>query len=383
MKTIYMDNAATSYPKPETVYQAIDNFNRNIGANPGRGSNQQSLKSGSILVEAREALASLFNIADSNQIAFMANITEAINVGLKGILKKGDHVITTSMEHNSIARPLYAMTEQGGVEWTAVPCAPDGSLDPQNIKQVIKPHTKMICMLHASNLTGTIMPIEQVGQIASDHGVLFMVDSAQSAGVLPIDVERHNIDLLAFTGHKSLLGPQGTGGLYIKPGIDIRPLKEGGTGSLSEHLAHPGMMPDLLESGTHNTPGIAGLLAGVEFINQTGINVIEEHEAAMTELLLSGLDAIKGLTVYGPRDIKRQTAVVAFNIDGIDCGAVSMMLDYEYGIITRAGTHCTPMAHKTIGTLELGACRLSPGFFTTPEEIQAVIKAIATIAARN
>lgn len=382
MKTIYMDNAATSYPKPEAVYKAIDDFNRYVGGNPGRGSNQQTLKSGSILVEAREALAELFNITDSNQIAFMSNITEALNVGLKGILKRGDHVITTGMEHNSVARPLFALAEQG-IEWTAVNCAKDGSLDPHDIKKAIKSNTKLICMLHASNLTGTIMPIEAVGCIARDNGVLFMVDCAQSAGVLPIDVEKQNIDLLAFTGHKGLLGPQGTGGLYVKTGLGIKPLKEGGTGSLSEYLAHPQMMPDLLESGTHNTPGIAGLLAGVNFINLKGINTIRNHETKLTKLLLDGLKDINGLTIYGPQDVDKQTAVAAFNLDGIDCGAVGMILDYEYGIIMRSGTHCTPMAHKTLGTLNTGACRLSPGLFTTEEEIIAVIKAIENIAARN
>jgi selenocysteine lyase/cysteine desulfurase len=227
------------------------------------------------------------------------------------------------------------------------------------------------------------MPIGEVGQIARDSGLLFMVDTAQSAGVLPIDVEKQKIDLLAFTGHKSLFGPQGTGGLYVKPAIEIKPLKEGGTGSLSEHLLHPQMMPDLLESGTHNTPGIAGLLAGINFISHTGLDKIYNYESAMTELLLTGLQDIKGLTLCGPRDVNKQTAVVAFNIAGIDCGAVSMMLDYEFGIIMRSGTHCAPMAHKTIGTLNSGACRLSPGYFTTEEEIKAVIRAIEMIAGRN
>lgn len=382
MPTIYMDNAATSFPKPETVYKAIDDFNRYVGGNPGRGSSQQTLKSASVLLEAREALAELFNIADINQIAFMPNITEALNVGLKGTLAKGDHVITTSMEHNSVARPLYALAKQG-VEWTAVECARDGSLDPRDIEKAIRPNTKMICILHASNLSGTIMPIEAVGRIAADNGLLFMVDSAQSAGILPIDVEKQNIDLLAFTGHKSLLGPQGTGGLYVKPGLFIKPLKEGGTGSLSEQLVHPPMMPDLLESGTHNTPGIAGLLAGVNFISQTGMETIRSHEAKLTGLLLDGLRDIAGLTVYGPPDPDKRTAVAAFNLDQVDCGAVSTRLDYEFGIILRAGTHCTLLAHKTLGTLNLGACRLSPGFFNTETEILAVIRAIEIIAAGN
>jgi len=286
------------------------------------------------------------------------------------------------MEHNSVARPLYSLSQQG-IEWTAVQCDREGSLDPIDIEKAIKSNTRLICILHASNLTGTIMPIEAVGSIAKDNGLLFMVDSAQSAGSLPIDVEKQNIDLLAFTGHKGLLGPQGTGGLYVKPGLAIKPLKEGGTGSLSEYLEHPQMMPDLLEGGTLNTPGIFGLLAGANYIDQTGMNNIRKHETEMTRLLINGLQGIRGLTVYGPQNPDKQVAVVAFNIEEVDCGAVSMMLDYEFGIITRSGTHCTPLAHNTIGTMGLGACRLSPGYFTTEEEISAVIGALEIIAARK
>lgn len=379
---IYMDNAATSFPKPESVYQAMDDFNRLVGANPGRGSNQQSLKAGSVMVEAREALARLFNIDDGSQIALMPNVTEALNVGLKGILRKGDHVITTSMEHNSVARPLYALSRLG-VEWTAVQCDRDGRLDPGDIKNAIKANTRLICILHVSNLTGTIMPIEEVGQIARENDLLFMVDCAQSAGVLPLDVKKQQIDLLAFTGHKSLLGPQGTGGLYVKPGIKIEPLKVGGTGSLSEFLEHPQMMPDLLESGTHNTPGIAGLLAGLRYIEQTGVEVIRAREIKIAAMLWDGMKSIDGLRVYGPDSLDDRGAVFAFNLENIDCGAVSMALDYEFGIISRSGTHCAPLAHKTIGTLESGACRLSPGNFTTEAEVLAVIKALEAISARK
>lgn len=374
-----MDNAATSYPKPESVYQAVDYYNRYIGGNPGRGSNQNTIRAGSVLLEAREALAKLFNIEDSLQIAFTYNITDALNIGLKGILKPGDHVITTSMEHNSVARPLYFLEKQG-VEWTKVMCAPDGSLDPGDINQAIKPNTRLICMLHASNLTGTIMPIAEVGRIAEENGILFMVDTAQSAGVLPIDVVEQKIDILTFTGHKGLFGPQGTGGIYLNPDIIINPIRQGGTGSLSEHLEHPEIMPDLLESGTLNTPGIAGLLAGVNFILETGLNAINKHEQELTEMLLSGLKEIKGIRIYGPQDSRKQTAVIALNISDMDCGDVSTILDYEYGIVTRSGLHCAPLAHQTLGTLEQGALRLSPGFFTTHEEIEYVIKAIHSIA---
>lgn len=379
MSLIYMDNAATTYPKPESVYAAIDNFNRNIGANPGRGSNQQTLQAGSILMDSRETLATLFNVKDSSRIAFTSNVTEAINIALYGILKPGDHVITSSMEHNAVARPLF-MLEKQGIEWSRVKCAADGSLDPQEVEKAIRPNTRMIVMLHASNLIGTIIPLAEVGKIAHDNEILFMVDSAQTAGVLDINAELQNIDILCFTGHKGLLGPQGTGGIYVRPELDILPLKQGGTGSLSEFLEHPAFMPDLLESGTLNTPGICGLRAGVNFIQKTGLETIRSHERKLTEMMLDGFREIKGLKIYGPLDSGKQTAVIAINIEDMDCGDLSLSLDYEYGIITRSGLHCAPLAHETIGTMERGLCRLSPGFFTTEEEIEQVIKAVYEIA---
>ncbi len=379
MKTIYLDNAATTFPKPECVYVAVDHYNRYLGANPGRGSNQKTLKAGSILLDTREALSRLFNISDSSRIAFTLNITESLNTGLKGILKPGDHVITTSMEHNAVARPLFVLEKQG-VEWTKVQCSSDGSLDPENIRKAIKANTRLICILHASNLTGTIMPISEVGRIARDNGIIFMVDSAQTAGLLKLDVEADNIDILTFTGHKGLLGLQGTGGIYIKQGIDVKPLKQGGTGSLSEYLEQPDIMPDILESGTLNTPGLAGLMAGINYIMDMGIRKIREHEQKLTTMLIEGLKEITGVKVYGPCDAKKQTAVIAFNIDGMDCGDISMNLDYEYGITTRSGLHCTPLAHTTIGTLEKGACRLSPGIFNTEDDINRVIRAVYAIS---
>jgi cysteine desulfurase family protein len=381
METLYMDNAATSYPKPECVYAAIDHFNRYLGASPGRGSHQQTMQAGSILLNTREALARLFNISDGTRIAFTLNVSEALNTGLKGLLKPGDHVITTSMEHNAVARPLMVMTRMG-VEWTAVPAAADGTMEARLIEDAIRDNTRLICMLHASNLTGAIMPIGEVGKIARKRGIIFMVDSAQSAGVLNLDVEKQNIDMLAFTGHKGLLGPQGTGGLYIRPGLEIRPLKEGGTGSMSESLEQPDFMPDLLESGTPNTPGIAGLLAGVEFILQTGRDKIQRHEQELIAMLMEGMKEINGVLLHGSTDSTQRTAVLAFNIKGMDCGELSMRLDYEHGITTRSGLHCTPMAHRSLGTLEMGACRLSPGFFNTEADIQRVLESVNKIARR-
>lgn len=382
MKSIYMDNAATTYPKPESVYQAVDHFNRYLGGNPGRGSSKATLKAGTVLLDTRETLAELFNVQDSSRIAFSMNVTEATNTVFKGLLQTGDHVITSSMEHNAVARPLHAMSRKG-IQWTRVPCGSDGSLDPQIITRAIQPNTRLICLLHASNITGTILPIAEVGKIARENGVMFMVDSAQTSGVLPLDVEGDGIDILCFTGHKGLFGPQGTGGLYLRSGLEIEPLKEGGTGSLSEYLEQPHLMPDRLEAGTQNTPGIAGLMAGARFILDEGLEAIRGHEQQLTDLLIDGLREIPGVKIWGPKDSRRQTAVILFNIDGLDCGEVSMKLDYDYGIVTRSGLHCAPLAHETIGTLESGACRFSPGYFTTSEEIQQVIKAVHTIARKN
>jgi cysteine desulfurase family protein len=382
MDIIYLDNAATSFPKPESVYEAMDYYNRYMGGNPGRGSHRQTLQAGSLVLETRELLARLFNVKDSLQIAFTLNITAAINMALKGLLKPGDHVITTGMEHNALARPLFALSGSG-VDWTAVECGPDGSLDPANLKKAIRKNTRLIAMLHASNVTGTIMPIEEIGRIAREHGICFMVDSAQTAGVLEIDTVKQNIDVLTFTGHKALMGPQGTGGLYINPDIEIKALKEGGTGSFSEQLQHPEIMPEYLEAGTLNTPGIIGLNAALKFIMEVGIDKIRSHEQKLCELLISGLQNMPGIKMYGPGDINKQTAVVAINHEQMDCGELGFRLDNEFGIITRPGLHCAPLAHRTIGILERGACRLSPGYFNTGDDIEALLKALHKIAARG
>ncbi len=379
MDITYLDNAATSWPKPECVYRAVDRFNREIGANPGRGSHRKTIEAGMLVLETRELLAGLFNVKDSSRIVFMPNVTYALNLALKGILNPGDHVVISSMEHNAVARPLHTL-EQTGVEVSVVQCAPDGSLDPRGVELAVRDNTRMICMLHASNLTGTIMPVEEVGRIAKERGALFLVDAAQTAGVLPIDVEAQHIDLLAFTGHKGLLGPQGTGGLYIRPGLEVCSLIEGGTGSLSEELSQPDFLPDRFESGTPNTPGLAGLGAGVRYLLEVGIEKVRRHEQELTELLLCGLKEIKGVTLYGPCDSRRQTAVVSLNVAGLDCGELCFMLDRNYGIISRSGLHCSPLAHRTIGTIKKGTCRLSPGFFNTPEDIEKTVRAVAEIA---
>lgn len=396
MDAIYLDNAATSWPKPEAVYQAVDCFNRQLGASPGRGSHSRTLEAGRLLLATRQTLARLFNVADCARIVFTANATESVNLALKGILQPGDHAVISSMEHNAVARPLHVL-ERSGIGLTAVPCAPDGSLDPQDMEQAIRDNTRLLCLLHASNLTGTIMPVAEVGAIARRRQVLFLVDAAQTAGILPIDVEEQQIDLLAFTGHKGLFGPQGTGGLYIRPGVEVRPLKEGGTGSQSEQVAQPDFMPDRYESGTPNTPGIAGLRAGTRFVMETGLEEIRRREQRLAEMLIDGLREVRGITVYGPAESSRRLAVVSVNIEGMDCGELSFALDQE-GIITRSGLHCAPLAHRTVGAGRLvgqpqepggdsagwpGACRFSPGFFNTPGEIERVIRAVHAIAAKS
>lgn len=378
MKRIYMNNAATSHPKPDSVCDEVYRVMRELGGNPGRGSNQPSMNAGRILLEAREALASLFSISDSSRIAFTLNVTQALNIGLKGLLKSGDHVVTSSMEHNAVARPLSALTKRG-VEWTTVPCAPDGSLDPHEVRKAVRINTRLICVLHASNVTGTIMPIEEIGKIAREYGLVFMVDSAQTAGVLPINVKAQNIDILAFTGHKGLLGPQGTGGIYIRLGLDIEPLIEGGTGSLSETLKQPDFMPDRFESGTPNVPGVAGLLAGLKFITEKGLEQICQHERKLTDMLIGGLKEIPKVRLYGPGDSGQQTAVVSFNLEDMDCNEVCQRLESEYGVISRSGLHCAPLAHQSMGTLKIGSCRLSPGIFTSEDEIISVVEAIYNI----
>jgi len=379
---IYLDNAATSWPKPEAVYQVMDNFMRHIGASPGRSGHRLSIEAGRIIYETREALAQLFSIDDPMRIIFTSNATEALNLALRGILHSGDHVITSSMEHNSVMRPLRAM-ERKGVEITVVNCSPEGLLNPQDIERAIKPNTKLITLNHASNVVGTILPIAEVGQIAHHHGVLFMVDAAQTVGCYPIDVKTMNIDLLAFSGHKGLYGPQGVGGLYLRKGIEqgIEPLTYGGTGSHSEYEYQPDFLPDKYESGTPNTVGLAGLGSGARFVLSQGASSMQRKEETLTQSLLDGLKAIPGVTVYGGSDTRRHLAVISFNIAGLTPSEVAMQLEEGYQIMCRAGLHCSPAAHKTMGTFPQGTVRLSPGHFTSHQDIEITIEAVQKIAA--
>ena len=376
---IYFDNAATTFPKPETVYRAMDNCQRTFCANPGRGGHKLSLQSGRVILEARELLSDLFNSDSPERIILTYNATEALNLALKGFLKRGNHVITTSMEHNSVVRPLKTL-EKRGVDTTIVQCNEYGEIDISDIEKEIKKETVLIVSTHASNVVGTILPIIDIGNLAKKYGLDFLVDASQTAGLYEIDVNKMNISMLAFTGHKSLMGSQGTGGLYIKKGLELEPLMEGGTGSKSESLYQPDIMPDRFESGTRNTPGIAGLCAGIGFINSKGINNIREHEQNLTKYFMDGIRDMGSVRIYGTKSVGRQAPVVSINIGDVGSSEVSYILDQEFDIMTRPGLHCAPLAHKTLGTMEQGTVRFSFGYFNTKEQIDEAITAIEKIA---
>ena len=374
---IYLDNAATTFPKPDVVYDAVMDCMKNYCANPGRAGHKLSLRAGREIYDTRENLAKLFNIDNPMNIIFTSNATESLNLAIKGLLKKGDHVITTSMEHNSVIRPIMAL-EKIGVENTIVDCDEEGFLDINDLEKAIKPNTKLIVTTHASNVFGTLIDIKEVGLVAKKNNITYLVDASQTAGVYDIDVKNMNIDILATAGHKSLLGPQGVGILYIKEGIDLDTLKEGGTGSQSEYLFQPQMLPDKYESGTHNTPAIAGLNAGVKYILDN-IDDIRRKEEELCEYMLSRLDEIKDIKIYGTKDIKKRVPVISINIADVDSGEITFILDSKYDIATRSGLHCSPLAHKTVGTIKQGTVGFSIGYFNTKDDIDRVIDALKKI----
>ena len=380
--TIYLDNAATSFPKPESVYKAVSDTLRNYGSSPGRGGHKMSIQTEKLIFETRERIASFFNIPNSSNVIFTFNVTMGINLALKGFLKAGDHVLTSSMEHNAVMRPLKRLENPplGGISKTVVQCSKEGFLNSKDIEREIKPNTKLIIITHASNVVGTILPIREVGELAKKKGIAFLVDAAQSAGLLPIDVQRDNIDMLGCTGHKSLFGPQGTGFLYIKDGLDIKPLIEGGTGSNSESDEMPDFFPDKFQAGTLNTPGIAGLGAGIEFIQKEGLKNIRAKELHLTTEIMNGLKNIKGVKLYGSLNPLDRVAVVSFNIEGKDPADVGNILNEKYDIMSRVGLHCAPNAHRTIGTFPEGTVRVSVGYFNTEGDIDKLIKAVKDIA---
>jgi cysteine desulfurase family protein len=379
MEVIYLDNAATSFPKPEATLEAMMRYQREIGGSPGRSGHRLSIEAGRIVHETREVLARLFNVDDPLRIVFTKNATEALNIALIGLLRPGDHVITTGMEHNSVMRPLRFL-ESRGIDLSVVPCSDRGELDPDDIRATFRPNTRAVVLTHASNVTGTIMPVQEIGLLTRERGdIVLCVDAAQTAGALPIDVAAMSVDLLAFTGHKSLYGPQGTGGLYIRKGLDkkIAPLMRGGTGSRSEFEEQPDFMPDKYECGTPNTIGLAGLAAGAAFILEQGVEVVREKEEALALRFLNHLHDLRGdVTVYGPPVAQKRIPLISFNLRNITPSDAALYFDEQWGVMCRPGLHCAPAAHRTIGTFPHGTIRFSFGFFNTEAHADLAAEAL-------
>ncbi len=380
MREVYLDNAATTVPTPESVYEALERFAREVGGNPGRGGHTRSLEAGREVLRAREAVARLLDIDDPSRVVFTKNATEALNIAIQGALRKGGHAVITSLEHNSVWRPLEAMARAGTIAYSIVECASDGSLDAAELEAAITAETRLIACAHASNVTGGLLPIEDIAEIAGRHRVPLLVDAAQTAGRCRLDPRGMGIQFLAFSGHKELFGPQGTGVLYIAPGWEVEPLSYGGTGSLSESSSQPEFLPDRYESGTLNAFGLAGLRAGVEFVLDKGVERIRAHEEELTLRLMEGLKRLGGVTVYGPSEWERRVGIVSFNLAGFTSSEVASRLDEAYGIHVRSGLHCSPLAHRTIGTLESGVVRAGLSFMNTPEDVDLLLKALAEIS---
>jgi cysteine desulfurase family protein len=374
---IYLDNAATSFPKPNEVYNEVLNCMKTYAANPGRGSHDMALKAASKIMDTRQGISKLFNISTPLNIIFTNNATEGLNIGIKGLLKSGDHVISSVIEHNSVLRPLNYLSKKG-VQVTLLQVDQNGYINISALKKEIRKNTKAFIINHASNVIGTIQNIKEMGSIAKNLGIVFMVDASQSAGVIPIDVEMDNIDILAFPGHKGLLGAQGTGGLFIREGITLDEFKQGGTGSNSHSMDQPDFLPDKFESGTLNTPGISGLGEGVKFIEKVGVKKIQECEEELIRQLLEELKKLDYIKIYGLNDYKNRAAVVSINIIGMDSSQVGYMLNKKE-IAVRTGFHCAPLIHGVIGTSKWGTVRISPGYFNTHEDIENIIKALKEI----
>ncbi len=401
-EVIYLDNAATSFPKPPQVVETMSHFMTEVGANPGRGGHRLAREAERIVDHARESLAHLFHIPTPERIVFTLNVTEAINTVIHGFLQDGDHVITTAIDHNAVLRPLEYLKKKGAISLDIVPCDRQGVLDLDALKRILEKNTALVIVNHASNVCGTIQDLGAIREIIGE--IPLLVDTAQTAGCFPIDVQADGIDFLAFTGHKGLLGPQGTGGLYIRDGLSVRPLVRGGTGSFSESLDQPDFFPDLMESGTRNNVGIAGLGAGVDYILETGLESIMNHERELTDRLLEAFRPLPGVTVYGPLDVTRQTATLSITFDSVlpegedqelgGCGAINLswmeagmspgeaetLLTQRYDILVRVGLHCAPLVHKALGTFPEGTIRLSLGAFNTRDEIETVVQAIRDLA---
>ena len=375
---IYMDNAATTLHKPDVVKAAVLAAFDTMG-NAGRGASEPVLDASRVIYAAREKLAHFFNAESASRIVFTANSTESLNIAIKGLFCPGNHVITTVLEHNSVLRPLYECQEQG-VEITILGCDEKGNISYEEMERAVKDNTKAVVCTHASNLTGNMIDLNKVGEITKRHGLLLVVDASQTAGVWPVDVQEQGIDVLCFTGHKGLLGPQGTGGMYVRTGVDIRPLLSGGSGIDTYNPHHPSQMPTALEAGTLNGHGIAGLGAAVTYLEETGLNVIRKKEQSLMRRFYEGISPIPGIKVYGDFSTNDRAAIVSFNIGDYDSSEVSDELNVEYGIVTRPGAHCAPLMHKALGTVEQGAVRFSFSHYNTEEEVDTAVRAVEELA---
>lgn len=373
---IYLDNAATSFPKPKEVATAVYDFMVNNGTSSGRGSYKKAMQSDYIVYECRKLIGKLFNFDNPKKVVFTSNVTDSLNIAMRGILKENDHVITSSLEHNAVWRCLKTLERDINIKIDTVECSKDGITNQQDIKKYIKKDTALIVFTQASNVLGTIQPIREIGAIAREHNIPFLVDSAQSAGAMKIDVKEENIDILAFTGHKSLLGPMGTGGLIINTDIDIKPLKAGGTGGDSAYEYQPDYYPNHLETGTSNVSGIAGLREAIKFLNKEGIENIHNKEKELTKYALEKLETVKDIEIYGPKDCEKMLSVISFNIKDKRPEDVGSILDQKYDIMLRAGLHCAPTAHSVIGTKERGTLRIGLGYFNEKEDIDKLVEAL-------
>lgn len=375
-KILYADNAATTWPKPVCVLKTMQKFFFSVGANPGRSGHRMSIAAARILFQAREEIAQFFAVKHSQNVVFTLNATQALNIAIKGTIKPGAHVIVSSFEHNSVMRPLNYLKNNYGVTMSAVPPSTKCAFDLTAFENAFQDNTQMVIINHASNVTGAILPVRKIGSICKNKNVPLLVDAAQTAGIVPVNMQKDLIDILVFTGHKGLLGPQGTGGLCVGDNIDIDALFQGGTGSRSEYELHPEFMPDKLEAGTPNIIGIAGLRAGIQYLLKSGLDNIAEKEKKLAEKLIKGLSANNKIIVYGPKDLKNRIAVVSFNIKDKPPDEAGRMLDRKYKIMTRVGLHCAPSAHKAINTFNHGTVRISLGIMNTSRDAERIIRAV-------
>ncbi len=379
---IYLDNAATSFPKPEEVYRAMDDFARNSLGNPGRSGHKMAKAAEAVVEDCRHLLNQLLGGADASRWALTLNGTDALNIGIKGVVSPGDHVITTDLEHNSVSRPLRALERDGVITLTRLPSSPEGEVTADDVRRALRPETRLVAMTHASNVLGTVQPASEIGAVVRGHGGLFLLDAAQTAGVIPIDAEAMCVDLLATPGHKSLLGPTGTGALYVGARAKPRAWREGGTGGDSFSETQPLDYPFFLEGGTPNVAGLAGLAAGIRWVQARGIGAIHAHEMALARRLWEGLDVL-GWTVLGHRDPARRVGTVSFHHDMLPADVVGGILDGTFDIAIRPGFHCAPYIHKALGTEAAGAVRVSPGPFSTEADIDALLGALREIGAEG